>query len=161
MTTTPAGERFGPVQLMPGVRRRHVLAYLWAAFVSIGIFTYATTLQPFLLEVNLGVPPARRGAVSGDLQFWQEVVALVLVGLYAPLTQRPDGWRVAPLIALSPIALAWFIRARTTFDYWFPASGKWQSADGERLGMERNWDTLVWFVAYLALLGFISGLMND
>ena len=47
---------FGPVRLMPGVTRGHVAAYLWAAFVSIGIFTYATALQPDLLEVNIGVP---------------------------------------------------------------------------------------------------------
>ena len=43
---------------MPGVTRGHTLSYLWAAFVSIGIFTYATSLQPYLLEVNIGVPAA-------------------------------------------------------------------------------------------------------
>lgn len=127
------------------------------AIVYFGLWMWFAILARRLLRRRIA-----RGAFFGWLfAGFPVAVVTMLVDLYAPLTQRPDGWRVAPLIALSPIALAWFIRARTTFDYWFPASGKWQSADGERLGMERNWDTLVWFVAYLALLGFISGLMND
>ena len=80
MSDQSAGVKFGPIRLMPGVTRGHVGAYLWAAFVSIGIFTYATTLQPYLLEVNIGVPIEQRGGVSGDLQFWQEIITLMCVG---------------------------------------------------------------------------------
>mgnify|MGYP003374923876 CR=1 FL=1 len=53
MLMVSASEKLGPVRLMPGVTRGHTLSYLWAAFVSIGIFTYATSLQPYLLEVNI------------------------------------------------------------------------------------------------------------
>ncbi|MBM4212955.1 MAG: MFS transporter [Gammaproteobacteria bacterium] len=88
MSETIAGQKFGPVRLMPGVTRGHVAAYLWAAFVSIGIFTYATTLQPYLLEVNIGVPIAQRGVVSGDLQFWQEIITLLCVGLFGAWSDR-------------------------------------------------------------------------
>jgi hypothetical protein len=41
------------------------MAYLWAAFLSIGIFTYASTLQPFLFEVSIRLPVEQRGAASG------------------------------------------------------------------------------------------------
>ena len=88
MSETTAGQKFGPVRLMPGVTRSHVAAYLWAAFVSIGIFTYATTLQPYLLEVNIGVPIEQRGVVSGDLQFWQEIITLLCVGLFGAWSDR-------------------------------------------------------------------------
>lgn len=73
---------------MPGVKQSHVLCYLWAAFVSIGVFTYMTTLQPFVLEVYVKVPQAQRGTVSGDLQFWQEIVVLLAVGFVGAWSDR-------------------------------------------------------------------------
>jgi len=98
--------KFGPVRLMPGVTRGHVAAYLWAAFVSIGIFTYATALQPYLLEVNIGVPAAERGVVSGDLQFWQEIVTLMFVGLFGAWSDRV-GRRVVYIIGFLITGLAY------------------------------------------------------
>jgi len=98
--------KFGPVRLMPGVTRGHVAAYLWAAFVSIGIFTYATALQPYLLEVNIGVPAAERGVVSGDLQFWQEIVTLMSVGLFGAWSDRV-GRRVVYIIGFLIAGLAY------------------------------------------------------
>jgi MFS family permease len=106
MTAPPAGQKLGPVRLMPGVTRGHTLSYLWAAFVSIGIFTYATSLQPYLLEVNIGVPPAERGAVSGNLQFWQEVVALVMVGFFGAWSDRV-GRRLVYVVGFLIAALAY------------------------------------------------------
>jgi MFS family permease len=106
MTTPHAGEKLGPVRLMPGVTRGHTLSYLWAAFVSIGIFTYATALQPYLLEVNIGVPAAERGAVSGNLQFWQEVVALVMVGFFGAWSDRV-GRRTVYVVGFLIAALAY------------------------------------------------------
>lgn len=106
MTASPAGQKLGPVRLMPGVTRGHTLSYLWAAFVSIGVFTYATSLQPYLLEVNIGVPAAERGAVSGNLQFWQEVVALVMVGFFGAWSDRV-GRRLVYVVGFLIAALAY------------------------------------------------------
>jgi len=106
MNDAATGEKFGPVRLMPGVTRGHVGAYLWAAFVSIGIFTYATALQPYLLEVNIGVPSAQRGAVSGDLQFWQEIVTLLFVGLFGAWSDRV-GRRLVYIIGFLITGLAY------------------------------------------------------
>jgi MFS family permease len=86
--TQPAGQTLGPVRLAPGVTRGNALAYLWAAFLSIGIFTYASTLQPFLFEVNIGLPLEERGVATGDLQFWQEIIVLLLVGLFGAWSDR-------------------------------------------------------------------------
>jgi MFS family permease len=91
---------------MPGVTRGHTLAYLWAAFVSIGVFTYATTLQPYLLEVNIGVPAAQRGSVSGDLQFWAEIVTLALVGFWGAWSDRV-GRRIVYMLGFLITGLAY------------------------------------------------------
>jgi MFS family permease len=88
MSRPASAQKLGPIELMPGVTRRHALCYLWAAFVSIGVFTYITTLQPFVLEVYVGIPPGERGTVSGNLQFWQEIVVLATVGLIGAWSDR-------------------------------------------------------------------------
>lgn len=106
MSEASTGEKFGPVRLIPGVTRGHVAAYLWAAFVSIGIFTYATTLQPYLLEVNIGVPVEQRGVISGNLQFWQEIVTLLLVGLFGAWSDR-SGRRIVYITGFLITALAY------------------------------------------------------
>jgi MFS family permease len=106
MSDVHEGVKFGPVRLMPGVKRSHVAAYLWAAFVSIGIFTYATALQPYLLNVNIGVPKEVQGKISGDLQFWQEIVTLVLVGVFGALSDRL-GRRVVYIVGFLVAALAY------------------------------------------------------
>lgn len=106
MSEAPAGPTFGPVRLMPGVLPRHVAAYLWAAFVSIGLFTYATTLQPYLLQVNIGVPADQRGVVSGDLQFWQEIVSLLFVGLFGAWSDRV-GRRIVYIVGFLVTGLAY------------------------------------------------------
>ncbi len=106
MSDPSTGVKFGPVRLMPGVTRGHVAAYLWAAFVSIGIFTYATTLQPYLLEVNIGVPVDQRGVVSGNLQFWQEIITLMCVGLFGAWSDRV-GRRVVYITGFLITALAY------------------------------------------------------
>ena len=106
MSEPRSGHKLGPVSLSPGVTRGHALAYLWAAFVSIGIFTYATALQPYLLEVNIGVPQEQRGVVSGNLQFWQEIVTLLMVGLFGAWSDR-IGRRIVYVIGFLITGLAY------------------------------------------------------
>jgi MFS family permease len=84
----PRHARLGPIRLAEGVELRHVCAYLFATFVSIGLFTYLATLTPYLLEVNLGVPGNQHGTVTGRLQFWQEVLMLGVIGLWGALSDR-------------------------------------------------------------------------
>ncbi|MCE7903126.1 MAG: MFS transporter [Gammaproteobacteria bacterium PRO9] len=81
---------------------RHALAYLFAAFISIGLFAYLTTLTPYLLEVNLGLPKNQQGTVSGNLQFWQEIVMLALIGWWGAVSDRVGVYGVA-LAALSGV----------------------------------------------------------
>jgi len=106
MAAAPEGRKFWFVRLMPGVMPGHVAAYLWAAFVSIGIFTYATSLQPYLLQVNIGVPAEQRGQISGDLQFWAEVITLLTVGLFGAWSDRV-GRRIVYVVGFLITGLAY------------------------------------------------------
>lgn len=81
-------EKIGPINLAEGVKPRHVTAYLFAALVSIGLFIYLTALTPYILRVNIGLEDARFGQVSGDLQFWQELLVIFSIGWWGALSDR-------------------------------------------------------------------------
>lgn len=80
--------KLGPINLAEGILPRHVLAYLFAALVSIGLFIYLTALTPYILRVNVGLDEARFGRVSGDLQFWQELLVIFSIGWWGALSDR-------------------------------------------------------------------------
>jgi MFS family permease len=67
----------GPVTLAPSVLPRHALTYLYAAFFSIGLVTFVSIGQSYILNENLKIPTSLQGAISGDLVFWTEVVTLL------------------------------------------------------------------------------------
>lgn len=98
--------RFGPVRLAQGVTSRHVLCYLYAAGISIGMFTYLMTLTPYILTVNLGIPEARHGRVMGNLQFLQEIVVLACIGWWGAMSDR-HGRRSVYVAAWLLMALAY------------------------------------------------------
>lgn len=78
----------GPIRLAPGIAPRHALAYLFAALLSIGLFTYFSALTPYVLQVNLGLPAELHGRISGDLQTWQEIALLLTIGIWGALSDR-------------------------------------------------------------------------
>ncbi len=84
----PTAGTFGPVLLAEGVTRRHVLSYLFAALISIGMFTYLMSLTPYILKVNLGIPEDQHGRVIGNLQFLQEIIVLLSIGWWGALSDR-------------------------------------------------------------------------
>lgn len=74
----PASEiKLGPITLAPGVERRHAGSFLVAAFLTIGMMTFVTIGQTYVLNEHLGVPESEQGAISGDLVFWTEIVTLL------------------------------------------------------------------------------------
>jgi MFS family permease len=79
---------FGPVLLSPGVTTRNVVCYLFAALISIGMFTYLMSLTPYILKVNLGIPEAEHGRVIGNLQFLQEIVVILCIGWWGAMSDR-------------------------------------------------------------------------
>lgn len=87
MNSSTSGS-FGPILLAPGVSTRHVLCYLFAAGISIGMFTYLMSLTPYILKVNLGIPEDQHGRVIGNLQFLQEIVVMACIGWWGAMSDR-------------------------------------------------------------------------
>ncbi len=104
---------FGPVKLAAGVTTRHVLCYLFAALISIGMFTYLMSLTPYILKVNLGIPEDQHGRVIGNLQFLQEIVVMASIGWWGALSDR-FGRRSTYILAWLVMALAYAIYAFAT-----------------------------------------------
>jgi len=88
METTPATRTLGPIQLAPGVRPAHVLAKLFIAFTGIAMLSGVSFLTPYLLTEHLNLPRGQQGAVTGDLSFWVEIVALCLFYPFGMLADR-------------------------------------------------------------------------
>jgi MFS family permease len=83
----PPAHRIAGVALAPGHRAPHALTYLYAAFVTVGLFATISFFQPYLLNVNLGLPTAVQGRTVSALNFANELLALCLV---APLGALAD-----------------------------------------------------------------------
>lgn len=103
---TETCKTIGPIKLAPGVLPRHVYSYLFAAFISIGMFTYLIALTPYVLRVNLGVSEGEFGRVSGDLQFWQEIILLGCIGWWGAFSDRV-GRRAVYVLGFGIMAVAY------------------------------------------------------
>ncbi len=78
METTAPTRSLGPIKLAPGVTPGHVMAKLFATFVGIAMLAGVSLLNAFLLTEHLQLSRGEQGAVTGDLSFWTEIVALLL-----------------------------------------------------------------------------------
>ena len=108
MSTPPA--RLGPIELAPGVTRGHLLCFLFASFVTIGLFTYLTLLTPFLLNVNLGLAEESQGQASGLLQFSQEIIILLCIGWWGAMSDRV-GRRIVFIAGFAILGVAYALYA--------------------------------------------------
>jgi len=68
--------RIGPIHLAPNILPRHGWTFLLGAFLSIGLMTFISIGQAYVLNEHLGVPTSEQGTISGNLVFWTELVAL-------------------------------------------------------------------------------------
>lgn len=78
MSSTTSTQKIGPIALAPSVTRAHAWTFLYGAFVSIGLLTFITIGQTYILNEHLKIPISEQGRISGDLVFLTEIVALLL-----------------------------------------------------------------------------------
>ena len=109
----PNTRSFGPVLLSPGVMPRHVVSYLFAALISIGMFTYLMSLTPYILTVNLGIPEDQHGRVIGNLQILQELVVIGSIGWWGAMSDR-FGRRAIYIAAFLLMTVSYAIYAFAT-----------------------------------------------
>ena len=84
----PLDRRFGGILLAPGYLPRHVLIYLYAAFITVGLFAFVGFFQAYLLNVNLRLPEQLQGRTVSALNFANELVALALVAPFGALADK-------------------------------------------------------------------------
>ena len=85
---TPGGMRFLGLNLNSGVLKGHMLTFYLACYMAIMLAAFVPQTQPFLLSEVLHLDPSRQGVVSGNLNFWGEIVIIATVGLWGSLSDR-------------------------------------------------------------------------
>ncbi len=88
MTDTSTTHRLFFIWLAPGITRRNALAYLFAAVFSICLLAFLSFIQPYTLNVNLGIPEDRQGRATLLLGVLNEIITLVLVGPFGALSDK-------------------------------------------------------------------------
>jgi len=78
MPAQETSSKLGHVELAPSISKGNALTFLYAAFFSIGLITFLSIGQTYILNVHLGIPENEQGAISGNLVVWTELIALLL-----------------------------------------------------------------------------------
>ena len=80
--------RFLGLHLQPGVFRGQMLSFYLACYATIMLATFVPQIQPFLLADVLRMETGQQGTVSGQLNFWGEIVIILTVGFWGSLSDR-------------------------------------------------------------------------
>jgi len=88
MSNTSAPEKAFFTHLNPGIRKRHLAAFYFIAFMTICLASVINMLQPFMLSEFLLLPTDAHGIPTGKLALASEVVIIALVGTYGILSDR-------------------------------------------------------------------------
>ena len=75
------------IQLVPGVRPRHLWTYLFVAIISSAYAGALSVLQPGLLHA-MGIAPGAQATLTGNLAALQELVFILLLGPIGALADR-------------------------------------------------------------------------
>ena len=103
--------RIGPVHLASGVTRLQGWTLLLGAFFSIGLMTFVSIGQTYILNEHLGIPTGEQGTISGDLVFWTEIITLTFfipVGILIDRVGRRSIFAIGfALLALTYVLYPW------------------------------------------------------
>lgn len=81
-------KKFGPIRLMQGVTVGNMFTYYFATVTSLLLFTFLPQFQPFLLTEVLNIPESQQGVLSGNLQFFAEIIILLSIGTWGTLSDK-------------------------------------------------------------------------
>ncbi|MEH6516676.1 MAG: MFS transporter [Halioglobus sp.] len=75
------------IDLSQGIKRRHLIAYFVAAFISSSYAGTLAMLQPGLLHV-MGFEPGKQAILTGNLSAMQEVILILMLGFMGAFADR-------------------------------------------------------------------------
>lgn len=76
------------INLNPRTATGNMLTFYLACYAAIMLATFVPQTQPFLLAEVLQLETSRQGVVSGNLNFWGEIVIILTVGFWGSLSDR-------------------------------------------------------------------------
>jgi MFS family permease len=85
---TEGAHSLGPIRLASGIRPANASLFLLTALLGICLTTYVSTIQPYVLAVNLGLPNDQQGQVSGLALFAGEIVLLISSAFIGAFSDR-------------------------------------------------------------------------
>ena len=71
-----------------GVKGLNLGTFYLATLIALLLFTFMPQVQPFLLTEFLQIPEENQGVVSGNLNFWAEIVIIVTAGLFGAMSDK-------------------------------------------------------------------------
>jgi MFS family permease len=80
--------RYLGLDLQSGMRRTFINTWLLSNLALVMLASYQPQMQPYLLTEFLHEPVERHGRISGMLNFWQEILIIVVVALVGPLSDK-------------------------------------------------------------------------
>jgi MFS family permease len=108
MQHDPAGLKFGPFWLTPGISKANACTSFYCSWIFVTLVTFLNFVQPYLLEEILHIPDDQKGAVTGYLNFLHEGTALVLMGFVGAYSDR-SGRRHLIVLGFLIFALGFFV----------------------------------------------------
>lgn len=108
MQHDPAGLKFGPFWLTPGISRLNACTSFYCSWIFVTLVTFLNFAQPYLLREILHVPNDQMGTVTGYLSFLHEITALVLMGMIGAYSDRA-GRRILIVTGFLIFALGFYL----------------------------------------------------
>jgi MFS family permease len=107
------GRRLAGLFLSEGVSGLNLSTYYLSCFVAIMLAAFLPQSQAFLLTEYLKIPESEQGVVSGDLNFWGEIVIIMTVGLFGALSDKL-GRRVVMAGGFAVMGIGFYLYPRAT-----------------------------------------------
>ncbi|MGI9235791.1 MAG: MFS transporter [Woeseiaceae bacterium] len=114
MTTEQDNEkRIIGLSVTTGVGATNLYSYYVACMIAIMMATFLPQSQAFILTEYLKIPESEQGVVSGDLNFWGEIVIIATVGLFGAMSDRV-GRRIVMALGFAIMGIAFYLYPRAT-----------------------------------------------
>lgn len=88
MTDSSPSHRLLFIWLAPGITRGNALSFLFAAVFSVCLLAFLSFIQPYTLNVNLGIPEGQQGRATLLLGVLNEIITLLLIGPFGALSDK-------------------------------------------------------------------------
>mgnify|MGYP002525163673 FL=1 len=86
--STNGTQKLGPLWLMPGIGPINAISFFAVAMINNIIFSLVHYMQPYVFEVQLGIPSSEQGVLVGNLTVMQELIVIAMTGIAGALADK-------------------------------------------------------------------------